>query len=183
MKTFTESLRLDEISLKPLKGLLGLRLYRILAPCLQVAGQEFTAPSLSFEKEAKQYVVIACEWFESPYTWTDYWRFSISEQVQPAGIEISPDGAIVSPCTIHFYQPHTISSIQIRSSRWDWSNTEEEEHIEFDSLLLFNTHEGRQFCIWCHANGPGIATEVHFTQDGELISDLLKSTHRRLHLE
>lgn len=183
MKTFRASLHLDEASLKALKSVLGLRLYRVLAPCLQVAEQEFASPSLSLERGAKGYLAIACAWLESPYTWTDYWRFLISEQAQPVGIEIAPDGAIISPCTIHLYQSHTISSIEIRSSHWDWSDTEEEEHVEFDSLLLFNTHEGRQFCIWCQLNGPGSATEVHFTQDRALISGLLTGTHMRLYLE
>ena len=183
MASFAEVLNLDGTSVAVLRSLIGSTSYRILAPCLQVAGQHFTSPSLSIETGLKSYIAISCEWFETPFSRDDYWRIVISETNTPNGIEVRSDGALVAPCTINFYRAEPISSIELHASRWDWSDDGDEEHVEYDSALLFHMSGRRLFCIWCQLNGPGIATEVHFTEDRELISEVLKGTQFRLRLD
>ena len=183
MDSFVETLHLHGTSIEVLKNLTGRRACRILTPCLQIAGRHFTAPSLSIEKGQEAYVGISCEWFESPYTKTDYWRISISETRLPTGIDVRSDGALIAPCTINFFEAEPISSVEIHSSRWAWSDDDAEEHIEYDSALLFDSLDRRRFCIWCQLNGPGIATEVHFTEDRELISEILNRRQLRMRLD
>ena len=182
MESFAEVIHLDGASIAALRSLIGSRSYRILTPCLQVAGRHFTAPSLSIEKRLNAYIAIGCEWFETSHSWANYWRIVISETSIPRGIEVRSDGALIAPCTIRFYNAEPISSIEVHSSRWDWSHDDEEEHVEYDSALLFHMTDSRVFCVWCHPNGPGILTEVQFTEDRELISEILKSTQLRLRL-
>jgi hypothetical protein len=183
MNSFDETIHLDDESQRSLVNLIGVKPYRILTPCLQVAGVHFTSPSLSIERGPQAYTAINCEWFESPHTFKDYWRLSITETSNPAGIEVRSDGAIASPCTIKLFGATPISSIEIYSSHWKWSDCEVEERVEWDSALLFYLQDGRRFCIWCQLDGPGIATEVSLTENLDLIQHALIDTVLRLRIE
>jgi hypothetical protein len=182
-KTFSETIQLDDPSTALLSNLIGQKIYTIHAPCLQVAGQHFTAPSLSIVLGTRQWLNLRCEWFEAPYTRADYWRMSISRDDRPSGIGMRSDGAIVAPCTICFFEAEPISSIVVFSTRWDWVDPNDEEHLIYDSALLFETQAERSFCIWCQLDGPGIATEVHFTQDRDLINQVLEGSAPRSRLD
>jgi hypothetical protein len=183
MGSFAEVLQLDARSITALSSLIGSTPYRILTPCLQVAGQHYTSPSLSLETGSKDYIAISCEWFETPYSRADYWRIVISETNAPTSIEVRSDGALVAPCTINLYGAELISSIEIHSSRWDWSDKGDREHVEYDSALVFRMSGEPRFCIWCQLNGPGIATEVHYTENRELIDEILRYIQVRIRLD
>jgi hypothetical protein len=150
MESFAEVLHLDGASIavleEPHRFQIVQNPYSLLAGC----GWHFTAPSLSIEKGSKAYIAISCEWFETPHSWADYWRIVISETSIPKGIEVRSDGALVAPCTISLYNAEPISSIEVHSNRWDWSHDDEEEHVEYDSALLFHMTDSRVFCVWCH---------------------------------
>jgi len=142
-----------------------------------------TSPSLSIECGPQAYSAISCAWFESAHSFKDYWRLSIAETASPAGIEVRSDGAIVSPCTINLFGATPISSIEIYSSQWKWSDCEAEERVEWDSALLFYLQDRRRFCIWCQLDGPGIATEVSFTESLDVIQHALIDAALRLRIE
>jgi hypothetical protein len=182
MNSFHETVHLDDGSRRSLKNLIGIFPWRILAPRIQVAGMHLTSPSLSIER-GQSYSAISCVWFESPHTFKDYWRLSITEAPSPAGIEVRSDGAIVGPCTINLFHATPISAIEIYSSRWEWSDGEAEESVEWDSALLFHLQDRRRFCVWCQLDGPGIATEVSFTENHELMADILMEAALRIRIE
>lgn len=80
----------SEKSLLVLQSLIGKVVGRILSPCLQVAGPHLTSPSWSIpvsEQDASgwhhSYIVIRCEWFETPELLTDYWEFIASDKINP----------------------------------------------------------------------------------------------------
>jgi hypothetical protein len=183
MKLFSDTAHLDDESHQSLTKLIGIDPWRILTPCIQVAGAHFTSPSLSIECGPRTYSTIHCEWFESPYTLKDYWRLSIKEAASPAGIEVRSDGAIVAPCTINLFGATPIAAIEIHSSRWSFWDCDAEERIEWDSALLFRLRDHRRFCIWCQLDGPGIATEISFTESPQLIEEVLKDTTLRIRIE
>jgi hypothetical protein len=61
---------ISESGISVLRSMIGNRFHSIFAPCLQVAGAHFTAPSLSilvFDKITRdwsnRYVVIRCNWY------------------------------------------------------------------------------------------------------------------------
>src|SRR5580698_7806059 len=114
--------QLSDSSLSALKELLGRTVVPIYAPCLQVAGQDFTAPSFSIpisdEIEGKwlhRYIVVQCKWYETPETLTDYWQLLVAEEIKPDRIEDDPQKGIVAPCTIKFYWAKPIYKIEIYS--------------------------------------------------------------------
>ena len=183
MNSFDETIHLDDGSQRSLMNLIRVRPWRILTPCIQVAGMHITSPSLSIERGPQAYSAISCAWFESPHTFKDYWRLSITETASPAGIEVRSDGALVSPCTISLFGATPISSIEIYNSRWDWSGGEAEERVEWDSAILFHLQDRRRFCVWCQVDGLGIATEVSFTESQELITGALIGAALRIRIE
>jgi hypothetical protein len=183
MNLFAETVRPDDVSHRSLMKLIGVNPWRILAPCIQAAGMHFTSPSFSIERGSSAYSTINCAWFESPHTFTDYWRLSIADAASPAGIAVRSDGAIVAPCAIKLFGATPIASIEIHSSRWGWSDSDAEECIEWDSAILFQLQGRRHFCIWCQIDGPGIATEVSFSESRELIREVLKDATLRIRIE
>jgi hypothetical protein len=97
----------------------------------------------------------------------------------PVGIAVNSDGALVAPCTINLYNATPISSIEVYCNCWEWSDDDAAERVEWDSALLFEMQQDRRFCIWCQLDGPGIATEVSYTEKQELIEDVLKNASLR----
>jgi hypothetical protein len=95
---------------------------------------------------------------------------------------MNPDGVIVSPSTINHFGATPISSIEIYSSQWKWSDGETEESVEWDSALLFHLQDHRRFCVWCQLDGPGIATEFSFTESHELIAEVLSEAALRFRI-
>jgi hypothetical protein len=182
MSSFSETVHLDDEAHRSLRNLIGITPHRILTPCIQVAGTHFTSPSLSIERGRKSYTSISCVWFESPHTFKDYWRLSVIETPSPAGIEVRSDGAIVAPCTINLFGATPIASIEIYGSRWEWSDDEAEERVEWDSALLFRLLDNQHFCVWCQLDGPGIATEVSFTESNELTAEVLREAALRIRI-
>jgi hypothetical protein len=104
------SLQLSEASLFVLHGLVGRAVSYVYAPCLQVDKRHLTAQSISIPTSDQtkdgwvhRYVIVRCEWFETPETRTDYWQLFVDNEDKPSGIEFSESKGIVAPCTINFY--------------------------------------------------------------------------------
>jgi hypothetical protein len=181
-KSFSATVHLSEHSLGLLRDLLNSSLHTIHAPCLQVAKHHFTSPSLSFLIGPREWLTLSCEWLETPRTYNDYWRLIVSRENWPAGIEMDATGAILAPCTIHFYESPRITGIEVYTKQWDSENETGGERVAYDSFLRFIREGGREFCVGCQLNGPGIATEVHFSEDEETIRDFLLDAELRIEL-
>jgi hypothetical protein len=181
--------QLSNSSLTAVKQLLGRTVVSIYAPCLQVAAQDFTAPSFSIPisdeiggKWLHRYIIIRCEWYETPVTWTDYWQILVADELKPHGIEDDPQKGIVAPCTIKFYKAKPVNKIGIYSSARSAGEGNDFEEVEFDQAIRFWCEDGKSFCISCRINGPGIATEVHISEDEQTIEGFLKDSKSRLTL-
>ncbi len=182
--------QLDEQSISALKHLIGARPFTISAPSLQVAGEHFQAPSLSFKRSDTDWITIGCELHGSPRGNRDfdYWQLWATQDSSPGGIQVRPDGTLVSPCKIWRNDTRIISSIEVRGSYSSWNDFDIGETATFDSALVFETEDprhppSRRFCIWCQVNGPGGALELHYTESRELIENVIKGTSLRLRLE
>lgn len=181
--------QLDEQSIGALKLLIGVSPISILAPCLQVAGVHFQAPSLSFERSDTDWITIGCELHGSPRGNRDfrYWQLQATQGSSPGGIQVRPDGTLVSPSNIWQYGAGPIVSIEVRSTYSSWNDFDIAETATFDSALVFETEDlgyspSRRFCIWCQANGPGSVLELHYTMSRELIENAIEGTSLRLRL-
>jgi hypothetical protein len=174
-------------SLSVLQAMLGNRFHHIYAPCLQVAGAHQAAPSFSipiFDKItgnwSHQYVVIRCSWAETPLCFSDYWQLVVSIEDRPNGIDVDPQGALIAPCTIRYFQAAPVSKIEIFEFRISEGSRQEKETVRFDRAIRFLQENGRAFCIACQLDGPGIATDVHISDDEHMISEFLAGSELRL---
>ena len=179
------SAQISEEGLSVLLGTLGYGVYTIYSPCLQVAGMHLTSPSFSvpiFNKEtghfSHQYLVVRCLWSETPLLLTDYWQLLVSLEDKPDGIDVNPTGAVVAPCTIKYFQATPIVKIDIYEYEWQ----SDSEAVTYDNAIRFEQESGSAFCIACQLNGPGIATEVHISEDEVTIQEFLDGSHIRLSL-
>jgi hypothetical protein len=181
--------QISEAGLQTLQGLIGRRIQTIYAPCLQVAGAHLTSPSFSVPlsdeiggKWIHKYVNFSCEWFEAPLTLTDYWKVLVSIDDKPRGIDVDSTGAIVSPCTIHFYGSNLVKQIEVFEFHWTAGQGADLEAVTYDNAIRFELEGGKALCIACQLNGPGIATEVHFSDNEALISEFLEGCCMRTFL-
>jgi hypothetical protein len=169
------SARVSEAGLSVLQSMIGNSFHTIYAPCLQVAGAHLTAPSLSipvFDKVnghwSHRYVVIQCNWSETPLTLTDYWQMLVSCEDRPDRIDVDPTGAIVAPCTIKYFQSTPISKIEVYEFEWSPELDQGREAVRYDQGIRFEQENGKAFCVACQLDGPGIATDVHISDDATI---------------
>ena len=181
------SAQISDAGLSVLKGLIGRTINLVYASCLQVAGRDLTAPSLSIPtldeidgRWIHRYVVIRCNYFETPKTWLDYWEMLVSDEEKPNGIEVNSTNAIVAPCTINFYHAEPVSRIDIFTFEWSAGEGPDTESVKFDQAIRFQLAGGKSLCVACRLDGPGIGTEVHISEDEETIAEFLKDSRLRL---
>jgi hypothetical protein len=60
-----------------------------------------------------------------------------------------------------------------RGLSWPANEQLDAESVVYDRAIRFQRQDGSSFCIACQLNGPGIATEVHVSDEEETIADLL----------
>jgi hypothetical protein len=159
------------------------------APCLQVAGSDITAHSFSIpisdQNEGRwihRFINLRCEWSETPECLLDYWNISVSCEDHPTSIEVRPDGAIVSPCTVSYYAARPIEKIEIHRYEYTCGENGNKETVSYDQAILLYGKDSADLCFACRLNGPGIATEMHVSDDKETISDFLKYSQLRVTL-
>src|ERR1700675_3541036 len=168
-KSVTERIR--ESSVRALRRLLGRRVYTIYAPCLQVAGPHLTEPSLSIlttdndnENWVHKFIVFSCDYFETPNFALDYWQVHVSDEEMPDRIPVNSDRCLVAPCTINLYKAEPIDRIEIFSFDLSRNDGTRQEEVSYDQAIRFHSGERASFCVACQLNGPGIRTEVHFSE-------------------
>jgi hypothetical protein len=176
--------RCSEVSLSALRSLLGRTVHRIYSPCLQIAGSHIASPSLSIPLTdhdgtvwIHHYVVIRCEWFETP-DGNDFWQFLVAGESKPAGIEVDDQRGIIAPCTIEFFGASPVNKIEIYESN-SHPKKFRNEGVSYDQAIRFCQESGKSFCIACQLNGPGIATEVSISEDDETIKSFLEDSRLR----
>ena len=182
-----DSAQIPEAGVEALRGLIGSQPYRVYAPCLQVAGPHLTAPSFSIpvsgEKAGEwthKYVVIRCEWSETPRTLTDFWRILVSFEDKPNGIGVDLTGAVIAPCTINLYNAKPISKIEVYEFQLKSGEGMDLESVKYDRAIRFEQEGGKPFCVACQLDGPGIATEVHFSEDEATVREFLEGSQLRV---
>jgi hypothetical protein len=178
----------SEASLSVLRSLLGRTIYRMLSPCLQVAGLHIASPSVSIpltDQEGEgwrhHYAVIRCEWVETA-NGNDFWQMIVTPESKPAGIEVDAQNGILAPCTINFFGSSQIKQIEIFESNSHPAGFRE-QGVTYDQAIRFCLEEGKFICVACQLNGPGIATEVSISGDDETIKGFLADSWLRMTLD
>ena len=173
---------LSESSILVLRELLGLTIHTIFAPNVDAAGAHLAAWKLSMFLKKDLFVNFSCQWSETPRYLNDSWLIEVAEAVEPIGILRNESGALIEPCTISMYKAQPIKKIEIFEYRYDLDEGAEES-VNYDRAIVFRCAEGRSFCISCMLNGPGIATYVHFSEDDDVIREMIDQSSIRLVLE
>jgi hypothetical protein len=81
------------------------------------------------------------------------------------------------------YSAQPIRKIEIFEYRYAPDDEGPEESVHYDQAILFDCAEERTFCIACLLNGPGIAHDLHFSEDTGVIHEMLNGSTVRLVLE
>ncbi len=182
--------QVSQTTISSLSILLGHQVHRVYAPCLDVSGAHFASPSYSIvvsdcvaDAWTHRFLNFNAVWSETPRFLNDYWELQVSDDQAPEGISVSAENAMLSPCSISFYEngSSAVTSIQIYTlSVPDLEDTG--ESVVYDKVIQFKRDNGSSFCIFCQLDGPGIATDVRLSEDPDLIQSLLKSCALRLTL-
>lgn len=132
-----------------LKSMIGLTVGTVYAPRLDVSAKHLTAPAFSipvFDKTSghftHRYVVIRCDWSETPHTMSDYWQLSVSDEGAPYGIEVNSDHALIAPCSIQFYHAGAIESIQVYQFEGSAGDEQCLEITTYDQAIHFQSASG-----------------------------------------
>lgn len=182
----TYSRQLSPASVIVLRELIGRSIHQIYSPCLQVHQRHIASPSFSLPVSEEtaggwvhRYVVIKCEWFETPQVLIDYWQLHASNDPKPNGIEYSSSLGLIAPCTIQISDTSPIERVEIYQYSWPAAEQQGDENVLYDSAIRFACKAGGAFCIACQLGGPGIATEVRFSDDEKTICELLEDATLR----
>jgi hypothetical protein len=174
---------LSDASISVLRLLLGVQVFTIFAPNLDAAGSHLAAWKFSFLIRKDFFVNVSCEWSETPRFLNDSWLITFSESSDPIGIAKNASGALTAPCTISMYKAEPIEKIEIFEYHDD-ADGELDESVHYDKAIVFRCgRDGRSFCICCMLNGPGIATDLHFSEDPVVIEEMVSGSKVRLVLE
>jgi hypothetical protein len=174
---------LSDESVSVIRKLLGVKVHTIFAPNLDAAGAHLAASKLSILIKKDHFVNFSCEWSETPRYLNDSWLIEVAESSNPIGIQQDDSGALIAPCTISLYRAQPIIKIQIYDYCYAPEDEGPEESVQYDQAILFHCAEERAFCIGCLLNGPGIANDLHFSEDAGVIQELLNGSTNRLVLE
>lgn len=174
---------LTDQSVAALRRLLGRTIYTIYAPNLDAAGAHLAAWTLSMLLEKNSFMNFSCDWSESPHFLNDSWQITVVEERNPLKIMVDESDALVFPCTISMYKAKPIEKIEILAFTNAGDNEGAEETVNYDQALLFTCEGARIFCIGCLHHGPGIAEWMHFSEDPEVIDEIVAGSSVRLVLE
>jgi hypothetical protein len=66
-----------------------------------------------------------------------------------------------------------ILRVEVYEFSWPANEQLDAENVVYDRAIHFQRQDGSSFCVACQPNGPGIATEVHVSDDDKTIAHLL----------
>jgi len=128
------------------------------------------------------FINFSCKWSETPQFLNDSWQITVAKDGEPLDIAQNASGALIDPCTISMYHATPIEKIEILEYSYAAEDEGPEEAVAYDQAILFHCAD-RNFCIACILNGPGIATYLHFSENAEVIQQLVSESTVRLVIE
>jgi hypothetical protein len=154
----------------------------MFAPNLDAAGAHLAAWTLSMLLDKDRFMNFSCEWSETPHFLNDSWQITVAENSAPLKIAKNDDGALLDPCTVSMYDARSIKKIEIFSYSNASDNEGVEETVNYDQAIIFSCEEERSFCIGCMLNGPGAATNLHFSENPAVIRSIVEGSSIRFTL-
>ncbi len=186
----THVAQIAQSSVLVLTALIGRRVHCVYAPSLDVAGTHVAAPSFSVsisdqvgEAWVHRFVNLKARWSETPRFMNDYWELQASDDHSPIGISVNTENALLSPCSISFYENGGSMITKIEIYTLSVPDLEDDnESVLYDKALQFVRENGSSFCVACQLDGPGIAEFVRLSEDPKVIQGFLKDCCLRLTL-
>ena len=184
----THESRVSEGTIQALKTLIGCQVHRVYAPILDVAGTHVAAQSFAIlisgqigNRWSHRFLNLKAIWSETPRLMIDYWELQAFEDQRPLGISVNAENAMLSPCSIHFYENGGSEVTKIQVYTLSSPDPEDlDESVVYDKVIDFVRANGTSFCIACQLNGPGIANDVHLTEDPAVRQEFLEDCQLRL---
>ncbi|MBU9723208.1 MULTISPECIES: hypothetical protein [Bacillaceae] len=174
--------RLGEKDIRVLKGIIGLELHGVLSPTLstKMGSHTYTlywSISFSFNRLLKKsFVNITNDYRESDAD-EDYWRLDVKEAAEPENISYHYDEELSDKALAGPFSTINIWSVIKKISVYSKKMVNDEEHLEYDAVLVFHLENGQQL---------GLTHDLMFiklTYDSERIKEMTKHCYERLCLE
>lgn len=182
--------QISQGTLDALRVLIGRQIHTIYAPVLAVAGTHVSAPSFAIsisdevgDQWVHRFLNFKALWSETPRFLNDYWELLAFEDEAPLGISQNSDKAMLAPCSISFYENGSSAVANIKIYTFSVVDSEDEsESVMYDKVIQIAKDNGSSFCIACQLNGPGIADDLHLSEDPLVIQSFLEGCQLRFEL-
>jgi len=182
--------QISQETLNTLRVLIGRQIHTIYAPVLAVAGTHVSAPSFAIsisdqvgDQWVHRFLNFKALWSETPRFLNDYWELLAFEDEAPLGISQNSERAMLAPCSVSFYENGSSAIASIKIYTFSVLDTEDEnESVMYDKVIQLCRDNGSSICLACQLNGPGIAEDVHLSEDPLVIQSFLDGCQLRLEL-
>lgn len=174
--------RISEEGISALRKLLGVSIYQLFSPALEVHDRFITSPNFSLPLCGNEYLIMQNSWLETPKEYIDYWSISAHCSTLPKDIKVVMEEkgqVIVHPVSCIYLLPASrIVKISIYEAKW--SDSECEESVVYDHAVVFHPENGIRFCIMANQS---IADLLDFTNHAEAIELIVQGHTCRKEIE
>lgn len=178
---------LSQKSVTNLRQLLGLSIYRIESPSLEVRGSVVTSFSLSLVVKGNLYLAIDNDRLESPNDFIDYWQLSAEFLETPkfVDVETKADGlkyfkSQVSSIELLEWSESVSPIVEMKIyEQDDWVLNNKRDVVIWDCGILFICENGKRFLIRTSENIPGA---LDFSRAETSIDFMLKDCNLKLEI-
>ena len=182
--------QISQETLNTLRVLIGRQIHTIYAPVLAVAGTHVSAPSFAIsisdqvgDQWVHRFLNFKALWSETPRFLNDYWELLAFEDEAPLCISQNSERAMLAPCSVSFYENGSSAIASIKIYTFSVLDTEDEnESVMYDKVIQLCRDNSSSICLACQLNGPGIAEDVHLSEDPLVIQSFLDGCQLRLEL-
>jgi hypothetical protein len=182
---------ISQSTLDALRVLIGRQIHTFYAPVLAVAGTHVSAPSFSVsisdqagDQWIHRFLNFKSSWSETPRFLNDYWELQAFENDAPLGISQNSEKAMMAPCSVSFYENGSSAVTSIKVYTFSVLDIEDEnESVTYDKVIQLCRDNGSSICLACQLNGPGIAEDVHLSEDPLVIQSFLDGCQLRFELQ
>ena len=178
MKTYKESLNPTEE--KWLRQVLGVGVYRVFSPSIQVKEGVTNASSFSIALK-KGWLSFANSWKESESE-NSYYEIEVGLETEPVGIKYdSKNSSLCEPVSSVLFnlgssRDQEVKKVEVYCKQEEWND----EELIYDFALVFHARNGFRFCLNVLED---VSDQLELTTEARLIDELLRDCSLRKTLQ
>ena len=160
--------------LDALAQLVGVQIRQIVCPAVEVAGPWMLAVSFTIQLPSSRFLILSCDWLETPVDHLDYYQLSAVISDKPGGIQLvetSGGGVALGypVSSIDVAPALCVERIRVYTTRD--SADDSDESVEYDGLVVLDGADGNRIAICAEQS---IAGRLELTIDQDLIAQAVE---------